>query len=246
MRSNLNTSLLRTSFRMRLTYWFAIPVFINVSTKLNFVLTSADTGEVFIDNQFISIDRVGPVFGNYNPQFPESAAVIDIHKQDRIMQPISSRDVNFFILEFLLIIGFILYPFTIYYNSRAPHFVRNFFDIFLQILNFVDCHNYWRVFCAKSMPQQSCRNTYHLQNRIFYLQTQQSFHMRHLLSTVSIVIHFCVQLIHCYYNIKIIDTQKGWISPPCLCFSLLFSTPIYNKLLCFIAAIPQYLSLTPY
>lgn len=46
------------------------------------------------------------------------------------MHPISNRDVNFFILEFLPIIGFILYPFTIYYNSRALHFVRNFFDFF--------------------------------------------------------------------------------------------------------------------
>lgn len=64
------------------------------------------------------------------------------------MHPISNRDVNFFILEFLLIIGFILYPFTIY-NSRALHFVRNFFDIFWQILNFVDCHNYWRDFLCK-------------------------------------------------------------------------------------------------
>ena len=64
------------------------------------------------------------------------------------MHPISNRDVNFFILEFLLIIGFILYPFTIY-NSRALHFVRNFFDIFWQILNSVDCHNYWRDFLCK-------------------------------------------------------------------------------------------------
>ena len=129
------------------------------------------------------------------------------------MHPISNRDVNFFILEFLLIIGFILYPFTIY-NSRALHFVRNFFDIFWQILNSVDCHNYQCDFLCKEHTVTNCRNTYPLQNRIFYLQTQQSFHMRHLLSTVSIVIHFCAQLIHCYYNIKIIDTQKGWISPP--------------------------------
>ena len=64
------------------------------------------------------------------------------------MHPISNRDVDFFILEFLLIIGFILYPFTIY-NSRALHFVRNFFDIFWQILNSVDCHNYQCDFLCK-------------------------------------------------------------------------------------------------
>ena len=71
------------------------------------------------------------------------------------MHPISNRDVNFLILGFLIIIGFILYPFTIYYNSHTLHFVRNFFDIFgkfwiLSIVTIISA-----IFCAKSMPRKA-------------------------------------------------------------------------------------------